>query len=71
MVFTQFGEAITVTLDRFPGAVTARWFDPTTGDTSPASGAPLSPRGQHTFTPPGQNAASDADWVLVMTITTP
>jgi hypothetical protein len=66
LAFTHSGKAITVTLDRFPGAVSARWFDPTTGDTRPASAAPLSPRGEHTFTPPGQNAAGDADWMLAI-----
>lgn len=66
LAFTHSGKAITVTLNRFPGAVNARWFDPTTGDTRPASAAPLNPRGEDTYTPPGQNAAGDADWVLVM-----
>jgi len=55
-----------VTLDRFAGKVSASWFDPTTGDTRAASAAPLSPRGAHTFSPPGRNAAGDADWVLML-----
>ncbi|MBK9138500.1 MAG: hypothetical protein IPM17_07025 [Verrucomicrobia bacterium] len=37
-----------------------------TGDTPAASAAPLSPRGEHSFTPPGNNAAGDADWLLVL-----
>jgi len=61
LVFTHAGKAITVTLDRFPGAVNARWFDPTRGESLAASVAPSRPHDQHTVIPPGQNAAGDAD----------
>jgi len=68
LAFTHSGTAITVTLDRLPGRVSARWFDPTTGDTRAASAAPLSPHGAHIFTPPGKNAVGDLDWVLAIDV---
>ncbi|MBK9138931.1 MAG: hypothetical protein IPM17_09250 [Verrucomicrobia bacterium] len=55
-----------MTLDRFPGKVRARWFDTTTGDTRPTSATPPSPRGEHAFTLADQNAAGDADRIVVL-----
>jgi hypothetical protein len=49
------------------GTTTARWFDPTTGIFSTVSGSPFANTGSHTFTPSGNNAAGDPDWVLVLT----
>lgn len=41
------------------GAITAKWYDPTTGAWQSAGASP--------FTTPGNNAGGDGDWVLVMT----
>jgi Putative collagen-binding domain of a collagenase len=48
------------------GSTTARWFDPTNGTFTSISGSPFANTGSHSFTPPGNNSAGDADWVLVL-----
>jgi hypothetical protein len=46
------------------GTVTARWFDPTNGTYS--SIGSFSNTGTQAFTTTGNNAAGDADWVLIL-----
>jgi hypothetical protein len=60
------GTALTVALSKLTGQVTARWFDPTSGAFTAASGSPFPNTGVHVFTPPGNNSAGDADWLLVL-----
>jgi hypothetical protein len=55
---------ITVDLTRLAGAVTATWQDPTTARSVPA-GTGLT--ASHLFGIPGNNAAGNGDWVLVLT----
>ena len=57
---------ITVNLAQMAGSTTARWFDPTNGTFTSISGSPFTNSGSHSFTPPGNNSAGDADWVLVL-----
>jgi hypothetical protein len=57
---------ITVNLAKFSGAVTARWYDPSSGNYSSIAGSPFSNTGTRTFTPSGNNADGDGGWVLVL-----
>lgn len=68
MAFIHSGKTVSITPDRFPGAVSARWFNPTTGETIAASGKRQEGSDFLVFTPPGRNAAGDADWVLVLNV---
>ena len=45
--------------------VHAAWVDPTTGASRDEPGSPF-PKGVRTFRPPGKNAFSNADWVLLL-----
>lgn len=55
---------ITVNLDRLREAITARWFDPTSGSYQTIAG--VSGRGKQQFTPPEKNSAGAGDFVLVL-----
>ncbi|MGB7768956.1 MAG: DUF4038 domain-containing protein, partial [Verrucomicrobiia bacterium] len=57
---------ITVNLAKFGGAVTARWYDPSSGNYSSITGSPFANTGTQNFTPTGNNADGDGGWVLVM-----
>jgi hypothetical protein len=46
--------------------VTARWFDPTTGQETRVEPDPFRTGSEAPFKPPGLNAAGDPDWVLVL-----
>jgi hypothetical protein len=62
--YTYTGREFTLQLDGATGArLTATWFDPRTGETSPAGTHAGS--GPVTFNPPG-NPAPGNDWVLVL-----
>jgi hypothetical protein len=58
--------AIAVNTSKLAGPAIARWYDPTNGMYIDASDSPLANSGQKEFAPPGQNAAGDGDWVLVL-----
>lgn len=55
---------VTIDMSKFAGTVTASWFDPTNA-ASTAIGS-FANTGTQDFTPPGNNAGGDGDWVLVM-----
>ena len=57
---------ITVNLAAFSAAVTAQWYDPSSGGYLPITGSPFSNTGAQNFTPPGNNADEDGGWVLVL-----
>jgi len=57
---------ITANLTKFSGRVTARWFDPASGQFTAIAGSPFGNTGPQDFTPPGKNAGGDSDWVLVL-----
>jgi hypothetical protein len=57
---------ITVNLAKLSGAVTARWYDPSSGNYSPITGSPFANTGTRTFAPTGNNADGDGGWVLVL-----
>jgi hypothetical protein len=65
--YTPAGAAFTATMTNITHAsVRARWYDPTNGTFATDAASPLSNTGTHLFTPPGLNAAGDADLVLVL-----
>jgi hypothetical protein len=55
-----------VNLSKLKGPVSARWFDPTSGRSSPASDGSHPNAGEASFIAPGKNAAGESDWVLVL-----
>jgi len=57
---------ITVNLASFSNAVTARWYDPSTGSYIPISGSPFPNTGTQNFTPSGNNSDGDGGWALVL-----
>jgi hypothetical protein len=66
MAYLPSRRTITVNLSRLSAPATARWYDPARGAFQPAADAPLRNTGKHAFTPPGNNADGDGDWVLVL-----
>jgi hypothetical protein len=63
------GASFTVDLTQMAGSgnVTARWFDPTNGQFTNATGSPIAQASGHVFTTPGNNASGESDWLLVLT----
>jgi hypothetical protein len=59
---------ITVNLAKLSGRVTAHWFDPASGQSRPVEGSPFDNDGKRDFAPPGDNAAGDGDYVLVLKV---
>lgn len=66
LAYTTGGKALRVDLGRMKASLNARWFDPTTGEARAIPGAPFAASGSREFVPPGNNAAGDGDWVLVL-----
>ena len=58
-------DPLTVAMSTFAASVTARWLDPTNG--SYTNIGTFSNAGIHNFSPLGNNAGGDPDWVLVLT----
>lgn len=56
----------TVNLAKLSGRVSARWFDPTSGQFALVEGSPFGNGSPKDFTPPGRNAAGERDWVLLL-----
>lgn len=66
--------SMTFDLGTMSGLSRARWFDPTAGTYTAASGGAFNlSASTHAFTVPGTNTAGDADWVMVFDVqpTTP
>jgi hypothetical protein len=57
---------VTVDMTQLSAPATARWYDPSRGTYRAAEGSPLPNADKHKFTPPGNNADGDGDWVLVL-----
>ncbi len=64
LVYVPTSRTITVDLSKLSGAVTARWYDPTTGSYQSIAGSPFPNSGSRTFTTPGLHADGAGDWVL-------
>jgi hypothetical protein len=68
-VYLPTPRTITVNMTKLRGPVLARWFDPTAGSLSPASGNYFPNEREATFNGRGPNAAGEGDWVLLMEAT--
>jgi len=66
VVYLPTPRTVTVDLAKLKGRVTARWFDPTSGELSPVEGSPFAGALPRELTPPARNAAGEPDWVLVL-----
>jgi hypothetical protein len=66
LVYIPTARTVTVNLARLAGAITARWYDPTTGTYLPVAGSPFPNAGSQAFTTPGVHADGAGDWVLVL-----
>jgi hypothetical protein len=66
LAFSTEGRSVVVNLASLPDAVTARWFDPTSGTLQPVASSPFPNTANQEFAPAGRNAAGDADWVLLL-----
>jgi Protein of unknown function (DUF4038)/Putative collagen-binding domain of a collagenase len=66
LAYVPSRRTIQVNLARLSAPATARWYDPSNGKYSSIEGSPLPNQGQRGFTPPGNNADGDGDWVLVL-----
>jgi len=64
VIYLADTHTITVDLAKMSGAVTARWFDPTTGDYSAAGSFPNT--GSVQFTSPADHSDGTDDWVLLL-----
>jgi hypothetical protein len=57
---------LTANAAAFPHAINARWYNPTTGNSSEVPGSPFANRGLQHLRTPGDNGARDNDWVLIL-----
>lgn len=67
VTYTPRSTTLSVDMSKFSGAVTARWYDPTTGSFTTLPGSPYNNSGTQVFITPSNNAAGDPDWVLLLT----
>jgi hypothetical protein len=57
---------IIVDMSTMKEKITARWFDPTSGDYTSIKDSSFTNKGRHEFLPPGKNKSGENDWVLVL-----
>jgi hypothetical protein len=57
---------VTIDMAKLGSNIIARWYDPTGGTYTTIAGSPFANVGSRSFTPPGNNSAGDADWVLLL-----
>lgn len=69
VVYLPTPRKFTVDLEKLKGPVTPRWFDSTSGEIKAIAGSPFPNASSHEFAPPGNNAAGEPDWVLLLTTT--
>jgi hypothetical protein len=66
MAYLPTIRTITVDMSQLSAPAIAQWYDPSNGIYILISGSPLDNSGMQQFTPPGNNADGDGDWVLVL-----
>jgi hypothetical protein len=64
--YAPSARTLSINMSLFPANVSARWFDPAAGTFAPIAGSPFPNSGSRNFPTPGNNAAGDSDWVLVL-----
>jgi hypothetical protein len=67
VVYCPKNTTLTLCLTNFAGPVTAKWYDPSAGTYSPVAGSPFANTivAKNVATP-GNNAANDPDWVMLL-----
>ena len=68
LAFSMNGKVMTANLTQFGTPVTARWFDPASGELKTIAGSPFPNTSSREFVPPGMNTAGESDWVLVLEV---
>jgi hypothetical protein len=68
LAFTTGGKSLVADLGNLKGPLSASWFDPSSGELKPIQGKPFTATGSREFAPPGNNAAGDTDWVLLLKV---
>jgi hypothetical protein len=71
MAYMPSRRTIKVDMKQLAGPVTALWYDPSRGKYTVIEESPLPNKDERAFTPPGNNADGDGDWVLVLETTPP
>jgi uncharacterized protein DUF4038/collagenase-like protein with putative collagen-binding domain/immunoglobulin I-set domain protein len=67
LVYTPVSTTLTVNMVNFSKSMTASWYDPTTGTSTPISGSPFPNSGSQNFmTPSTAHSDGTHDWVLVL-----
>jgi hypothetical protein len=66
IIYTPDIRDLTVSMSRFAGPVTARWYDPTSGSYTAAAISSIPNTGSRTFRPAGNNSRGKPDWVLIL-----
>lgn len=66
LVYVPSTRTITVNLTQLAGTVTARWYDPTTGNYRAIDGSPFPNSASHAFRTPGTHSDGASDWILVL-----
>lgn len=66
LAYLPTSRTVTIDLTGLAGLVTARWFDPTSGQYQTIAGSPFANAGPQVFAAPGTNSGGDTDWVLVL-----
>jgi len=66
VIYNLTGATITIAKGQMSLPFTATWFDPSNGATSPVSGSPFSTSGSQSIPTPGNNAAGDTDWAMLL-----
>ncbi len=64
IIYLPSTQTITVNMTKLSGTITAKWFDPTTGQYTSIGTFPNT--GSHQFTPPGNHSDGNNDWVLLL-----
>ena len=66
VVYTPVLRQFAVDLAQLSGPAVTRWFDPSSGLFTNATGSPFTNNGVRNFAPPGNNSDGDGGWVLVL-----
>jgi hypothetical protein len=66
IVYAPTVRSLTVNMARLSAPAVTRWYDPSNGTFVSIPGSPFANSGSRNFTPPGNNAAGDGDWVLIL-----
>jgi hypothetical protein len=64
MVYMPTRRTVTVDMSKLRDDAVGWWYDPASGSFIYISGSPFTNSGTRTFTPPGNNADGNGDWVL-------